>query len=579
MNYTNFAELSGWCLYSHSDYSLGSLFDNNYEGVLRKFLKKDVFEGFDAYFIDYHMSADLSPEHIHPKTLLPLMKNKSIMVINWGYYSGKYQTMSPKTNSYCYKNKICNDDIFIVEYKLENEYLARIEKIDNDLICLYADEENNKYIFYFLYDSIHLDNMFEKKLIEQLIFSVMKQSKLDIFDLSYLKTEQSKNNEIIVPKEFKSIHQVCESLNLNKEEIIEEMISKVDISRITNIVNSHLSFEYDAGYISKKITTNKEKIKKWLRRWAENKYEYYIMFNRQFTIQTEVEYEKSSSDTAMQVKELCYRYPQYAPILYHIETECYRKNVASGMPSMITEFFPCQEGMKLSKYLSKLIKDEKFDIEISKITQDKYMKRNAYISIDPYDYLTSSINRSGWKSCHHFVKGEHSVGSASYMFDETTLVAYLCSDKEYEYEFYNYKFKGNSKNWRQLIYVDTVDNRCIFSRQYPQDYCGDTVAKQIRYLIEEKISDFCDIDNIWTISKNQEEQSVHYDFPYTIAYNDIPHQQTYMIVHKFHKDITHRPSIGEIVNCPICNKPNEKKSSRLVCCPECGEYHSPSMPY
>ena len=93
MNYTNFAELSGWDLHSHSDYSLGSLFDNNYEGVLRKFLKKDVFEGFDAYFIDFHMGADLSSDKIHPDTLLPLMKNKSIMVINWGHYSKKYETM------------------------------------------------------------------------------------------------------------------------------------------------------------------------------------------------------------------------------------------------------------------------------------------------------------------------------------------------------------------------------------------------------------------------------------------------------------------------------------------------------
>lgn len=464
---------------------------------------------------------------------------------------------------------ICNDDIYCANSIYKNENSISIEKLNDALLSFYHNDSKHIYIIYLLYDAMHNGNSGEFQLIDKLLFKTAKTTKTELFNV-ITTSEENKEKKPEDIKPFVSIKSRAEAFlvenKLSKEEIMNEMLSKVDISRITNIVNSHIVGVGERYSKETQTRVNKEQIEKWLKKWAELKWMFYVQFNRNFFIKTTVKYEKADWEFCLQLNELCAKYPKYALNVDMFDVSEYRKNrIDFSRDSILEKIFPMKAGMKVSKYLSQLIGDTQFDIDLSKILQDKYIEQDLYISIDPYDYLTSSINRSGWRSCHNFIDGEHAVGSASYMFDDCTLVAYMTHGKEYEYNLNNYKFKGNSKNWRQLIYVDTADNRCIFSRQYPQDYNNADVAKYTRELLEENMSKFCDINNIWKISRNKSLKGTHYHFPYTMAYNDIPYQETSMIKHKYHDEVTHMMTIGGAVPCPVCGTFNISDNYSCLC--------------
>lgn len=580
--------------YSNSYDDLKSCFNEIYLVGLNKFLDKEKTKDFTASIYDYHCGdcsdydeddEDYDEEEeerryrkisLKPLDLMKYMDNNSILIVNWGHYSYNTCSMSNELRElFSVYRTVCFDDIFFAkDLSVGNEnglveFPVDLGKKTEPLMTVCFDKKTNKYIFYLLYDSIHHGTQDEADLFSRLLLCAAKTNQLEIFDSGVvIEALKLKNSHFSLTKPFKSIVDAVAEKNLKKEEIMEEMINKVDLDRIMNIVNAHIGYQQKRLEKQHKQRVSKDKIRIWLKKWAELKYPFYVLFGRQFFIKKHIKYIKDNIAFKTQINDLCNKYPKYVLVLKSFPLNDFIDNSMTQIYGDLEQYVTWKKGMKLSKFLSQLLEDEKFDIDLSKVLQDKYIEQNLYISIDPYDFLTSAINKSGWRSCHNFENGEHASGSASYMFDESTLIAYMCSDKEYEYDINNNKFKGNSKNWRQHIYVDTVDNRCIFSRQYPQDYFNNEVADATRGMLEEKISEFCDIDNIWLKSSNKENRSVDYEYPYSMAYNDIPRNSTVMIRHKAQPETTHRTMIGGEVMCPICNKYNNNFYNHTILCDE-----------
>ena len=188
----------------------------------------------------------------------------------------------------------------------------------------------------------------------------------------------------------------------------------------------------------------------------------------------------------------------YEHVLHDIDVSCFYNNKVrkSEMCSYFFNDKRVHEGMKITKLIS-MYGNKDLDMEISKIYQDKG-KGNIYISIDPIDYLTVSINKSGWGSCHNLFDGCFRNAGLSYMIDETSLVAYRSESKN----LYNEKFpfEWNSKRWRQMIYVSKKSSIMAFSRQYPNT--NTTLAKEIRLLLEDVMSKYYGSENRWKLSND-----------------------------------------------------------------------------
>ena len=575
MKFEKFSDLTSCGEFSgtHSPLTQEETYQEYFEKPLSKYVSKDMAEKLKVYFIDHHFEAEVGDDFLVPEDLEKYVENNSLIIVNWGHHCGCMERFCEISRAYLSKLNVCTDEVYYDECDDdENEVAVYVGKVKESLAKFYHNDKDNKYIIYLMYDAIHNDNQQERQLVDDVIFNIPKLIDTELFDIKQILEEQKKNGKkgIAELKPFRSIADTAEKYlkdnKITKDAIINEMISKVDITRIINLVNAHIvgSQKYWGNNI--KVRVDKKDIVYWLKKWAKMKWEFYIMFNRQFSIKTTVRYEKSDQDLSLQLNDLCNKYPKYALNIKAFETIEYKENkIMFGGNSILNDYFPSKSDMKVSKYLSQLLDDTKFDIDLSKLLQDKHMEQLLFVSIDPYDYLTSSVNKSGWRSCHNFIDGEHGVGSASYMFDNCTLVAYMCHEKEYEYNIYNYKFKGNSKNWRQLVYADTMDNRCIFSRQYPQNYNNADVSKATRELLEETMSNFCGIDNIWVLSKNSANKGQEYNFPYSMAYNDIPYQFTTMIKHKTRIGITSKPEIGEEVACPICGDAHDHNAYYCLC--------------
>ena len=215
---------------------------------------------------------------------------------------------------------------------------------------------------------------------------------------------------------------------------------------------------------------------------------------------------------------------------------------------------------KLSKFLSSLFNDESFDVALSKVLQNRIVKGNFYVSIDPYDFLTMSVNRHGWSSCLSIENARgngNAAGSFSYMLDSTTMVCYRSNDKDYDYDFKNVKFTGNSKSWRQLVHINKSNCAMMFNRQYPQNSNIDT-ASLVRELLETRIATYLGRENEW---ENMGNNDSWYKPSMSIAYND-SHNQTRVTVVPKGTHLKFNIDSGAKIVCLNCGKVGD----RANCC-------------
>ena len=152
------------------------------------------------------------------------------------------------------------------------------------------------------------------------------------------------------------------------------------------------------------------------------------------------------------------------------------------------------EGMKIGKalkYFEGLCSDDFLEfvrLEASRLVQQNVVSGKLCVSVHPLDYLSSSENNHGWRSCHA-LDGEYRSGNLSYMLDGCTVVVYLKSDKE---EVELPRFPGdvpwNDKKWRCLFYFDDVHQVVWAGRQYP--FSSDVALKLVKEKLFEPMNFF-----------------------------------------------------------------------------------------
>lgn len=350
---------------------------------------------------------------------------------------------------------------------------------------------------------------------------------------------------------FTSIDSQCEKILENEfiGDIVEEMLEKVDYKNLIPLVNAHVK-----GRNKAIPTINKNQLREWLKNWANAKWKLYLLFGKSFYIKASKEIKKDTKLASAQINELKYAFPEYALVLNEFPIECYLKNtIQKGYNCALFEYKPCPPNIKLSKYLAGLLQNPKFDIQLSSVIQDNFVKANVTLSIDPLDYMTSAINKSGWRSCHNVYDGEYRRGPVSYMMDSSSIVSYMSNDKIYDYDLGGFKFKGNSKICRQMIHISTDSNVMIFNRLYPQHYSNDEIYVFIRSILEETVSRFCGIENFWKTKKSGAKYEGCYSNGSKFHYDDIAGNETMLVKHKGLKKDYH-VKIGAKILCPICNK-------------------------
>ena len=312
------------------------------------------------------------------------------------------------------------------------------------------------------------------------------------------------------------------------EEELEKMISLVDLSTFAKMIKARLASQ---GTTNRIAEVNEEWAKNYLRTWATSKYKFYKMFGDNLSVQKKVDVEKTDFEFQQIKKELIGKFPLYKPILERISYKALRENtIKTKTASYINEVFfedvNVKNHLSLTKFIS-LFGNKELDTEVSKIYQDKGTA-HIYISINPIDFLTVSVNKSGWESCHNFYKGCYANAGLAYMNDATSLVAFR-SENDMEIKVADKKIKWNTKNWRQMIYMSETNSSIVFSRQYPYD--SDEVTKNVREMFEKYVSDFFGGSNKWILYHHQDRANVKVERGCgDLLYNDVAHQYGHKVI-------------------------------------------------
>lgn len=101
----------------------------------------------------------------------------------------------------------------------------------------------------------------------------------------------------------------------------------------------------------------------------------------------------------------------------------------------------------------------------SRFIQGNKIKGYLYLSIDPRDFLTLSENNSNWETCQS-LDGSFRTGNLSYMVDNSTIIAYLATNKKERFKCLPKDIKWYNKKWRMLIHLNKNEN-IYYNKQYP----------------------------------------------------------------------------------------------------------------
>ena len=387
--------------------------------------------------------------------------------------------------------------------------------------------------------------------IDDIFHIVMPQKTVGIsLSMLELVTESDKDVEEIKPITLVNAEQ--------DNAIIEEMIKKVDVMRFRKLLSiAGASSETRPDKITDKV------IMKYLTNWAKAKYDIYLLFDRNLSINKQVDIEMDDEDMYTKMKDLARAYPQYANMIYSFNSKEFLNNESLDYNITLQEVYPdYKKGTKLSKVIANLVTDRGFSDAVANMMEDRKIKSNIALSIDPYDYFTMSVNNYGWESCQKIGSGNHgfATGAGSTMLDDVTIIAYRHSGKNEEYTMSNIKFSGNSKSWRQCIYIDKEHCSFIAGREYPSE--KNLLAKEVRLTLEHKIGDYLNIDNDWIVTKNGERD---YAKGSENLYHDVSSGYNYRTAYLRDREREVSVRVGRNTFCVICGKVITGNHSRYIC--------------
>lgn len=264
--------------------------------------------------------------------------------------------------------------------------------------------------------------------------------------------------------------------------------------------------DFDAFYESVKITAevdekkiNKKYVKQYLKEWAEAKKHIFKMLGHKLTCTKQIDIAVDPSITKKDVLELAKKYPQYAAAINWITGEEYSENKIdtieeeNGQIRPLAALFPkyFKKGSKASRVLSQIFHDEQFDIELSKILQNRTVKGNIVLSIDPTDYVMMATNTHKQGSCMDIIKGFNKVAGFTLMRDKGTIIGYLDHGKKETFSNAYGSFSWPDKIFRQLVIVSNDSKSFVLGH-----YLG-SVSEQVRNIWCDEMCKMLKIKNVY----------------------------------------------------------------------------------
>lgn len=345
--------------------------------------------------------------------------------------------------------------------------------------------------------------------------------------------------------------------------ILSEMKQMVDRKRLKTLLSISATHEGEVQIVTDSM------VNIYLDLWAKAKYEYFLLFGKQLRTEKEVEVEVNQETIRLLCNDLSKEFPVYGYIVEQFNASEFKENEIKFNHD-IKRFAQDKYkiGMKLSKFFSSFLNDPKFDIAVSKIMQNKKAVHKVYASIDPYDYLTMSLNQHNWDSCHRITDGCYGTGPLSYMLDDATLIAYRENGTEFSYNYYNLKFKGNSKSWRQCIYFDKDSCSMIFGRQYPNMI--DDITKAIRVHLEDITAEYIQApNNLWSVFSNRIDGT--YEDATDLHYSDVEEGYDYKFAKLKHNTKEAEFYVGYEAPCLLCGDVGDIHHGAMGLCECCLE--------
>ena len=173
-----------------------------------------------------------------------------------------------------------------------------------------------------------------------------------------------------------------------------------------------------------------------------------------------------------------------------------------------------QEGMKLTRTFKHFLKDEKsvdrLQTLYSQIVNTKKLSGKLCLSIHPLDYLTASVNNSGWSSCYNTKEQSEWCASTLCLINSpNTVIAYVKGLKNVRY-FGEDPVVWNNKKWRTWVSFGENDEVVHIGKQYPYE------SRAIEEALIDMIKDITKKD--YKVEKRG-RSNVCLDTPY-IMYND-----------------------------------------------------------
>lgn len=293
-----------------------------------------------------------------------------------------------------------------------------------------------------------------------------------------------------------------------------ELLSELDKTRISNYIN-YYSFN---GSIHQEQAALEYVLRFWNE--AKNQFLFPTLFKDKLIIEMPIEYESSLSE----IKERLFtnNIIGYGSLGQRIQDELYEKTSQMDQETkwLVTYLFEAQSlasntfdpysdknytfilangkkytvnpGAKSMKIIKKLCDSygvtgyDDFQIQHSLALNQKKLQGTLCLSIHPLDYMTMSDNGCGWDSCMRWrTNGEYRQGTIEMMNSSNVIVAYLKSDKPWDFYLDHYTENQesedgwNSKKWRCLFIVD--ENFSVSVKGYP--YENDFLTKNVLQII------------------------------------------------------------------------------------------------
>lgn len=356
----------------------------------------------------------------------------------------------------------------------------------------------------------------------------------------------------------------------NKGKIMNEMIALVDKQALTNYI-----LKTDSKFLEMGIT-NLQGMDTLLRDWARAKAHMYVKFGNQLKISKSVECATSPKVVQQALTDFKQEFtaPQYRLALAFLSildnSEIVSNILVKDYIIFDTKF---TKGMRVSRCFKKLIPSKlisDFQTKYSMVIQKFTVQGKAVISIDPMDYLTMSVNNSGWSSCHSIGGGLHKGGCLSYMIDPSTAISYT-TDKMLTA---NRKHEGLSyanKLWRQCVHIG--DRYAIQARQYPG--LNESNRNSVAQLLLDMYTNITGKEYSNTLMSSYDLGEYQWEDEDGLAYNDIYHesfdnggsiiQPTEDLVNNIMYDSEEVIQINTSVTCLHCGEDAIEDTSRLYC--------------